>query len=125
MKLKTTLKLSFLAHEIAIYAHCMKDVGMTFVKKRNIITVAKAIRKNAKDFTRILSTECTAQTKKTFGITSKTLMNICKTPQQLNFIANETLHWMKRYDRAIAIASKKRDALKKGVPVQMEFNFNG
>lgn len=117
MKIKTTLKLDFLANEVATFAWYMKQLDMPFVVHRDVDSIASAIRRNVKPLAYAVS-NYTSQTKQAFGITSHTLRNICKTPRQLNYLANETLHKMKLRD----LADKKAAA--KGVPVQMEFNFN-
>ena len=122
LKLKTVLKLSFLAKEIAIYSCAMKSMGMTFTHKKDVYSVAKAIRKNAKAFAYVLSNDCTDSVKQLFGITSQTFRNICKTPLQLNFLASESIRQMKAVERAAA--SKKKAFSKNGIPVQMEFDFN-
>lgn len=116
MKAKTTLKLDFLSNEVATFAWYMKQLDMKFADY-TVDSVASAIRRNIKPLAYALS-NYSQQTKTTFSIGSQTLRNICKTPRQLNYLANEALHKMKAKD----LADKK--AAVKSVPVQMEFNFN-
>lgn len=117
MKTKTTLRLDFLSHEVAEFAWCMKKLSMQFASSNDIGCIASAIRKNVKSLSCVMS-NYSGQTKKVFALTPKTLHSICKTPQQLNYLANEALHKMKLRDRA-----EKRAAIVRSVPVQMEFDF--
>jgi len=117
MKTKTTLKLDFLSNEVAEFAWYMKQLNMPFAYY-TVDSVASAIRRNIKPLAYALS-NYPPETKKTFSIDSHTIRNICKTPRQLNYLANEALYKMKKRDRA-----DMKAAAVKSVPVQMEFDFN-